>query len=211
MALTRLILVAAAAFGAQAAPALPPDALRVPNVRQATEYTCGAAALQAVLTYWGVFDGGESKLAKRLGSDPVNGTKVSAMLKAARELGLEAEAREKMTVEDLRAAFQRGDTVIVNLQAWADWQTRKPPVRGAAWAGRWEDGHYVVLTAVDGANAYFMDPSVLPGAAWVPLDELPHRWHDYEREGRGVRRFDRLGIVIRGKTPADPPVLTRMD
>lgn len=211
MGLNAFLLASAAAFAAEPAPVLPSDALRVPAVRQSTEYTCGAAALQAVLAYWGVFDGGESGLAKRLGSDPVNGTKVSSILRVARELGLEAEARERMEVADLRAAVGRGETVIVNLQAWADWQTKKPPVRGAAWGRRWEDGHYVVLVAVDGTNAYFMDPSVLPGLAWVPLDELPHRWHDYERDGRAVRRFERLGIVIRGKTPANPPALTRMD
>lgn len=211
MALTLLAALAAAAFAAEPAPALPPDALRVPPVRQSTSYTCGAAALQAVLAYWGRYDGGESALAKRLGSDPTDGTKVAAILRVARELGLEAEAKEKMTVDDLRAAFKRGDTVIVNLQAWADWETKAPPLRGEAWAARWEDGHYVVLVAVDQTNAYFMDPSVLPGLAWLPLSELPHRWHDYEREGRAVRRFDRLGIVLRGKAAANPPLLTRMD
>lgn len=205
------IVLTAVAAGALAAPTLPAGYLRVPTVRQATEYTCGAAALQAVLAYWGVYDGGESGLAKRLGSDPVDGTRVAAMLKVARELGLEAEAKEKMTVDDLRAAVGRGDTVIVNLQAWADWQTKKPPVRGAVWGQRWEDGHYVVLVGMDAENAYFMDPSVLPGRAWVPLDELPHRWHDYERDGKSVRRYERLGIVVRGKAPANPPVLSRMD
>lgn len=211
MALTLVSALAAAAFAAEPAPTLPPDALRVPTVRQATSYTCGAAALQAVLAYWGRYDGGETALAKRLGSDPTDGTKVAAILRVARESGLEAEAKEKMTVGDLRAAFKRGDTVIVNLQAWADWETKAPPLRGEAWSARWEDGHYVVLVAVDETNAYFMDPSVLPGLAWLPLSELPHRWHDYEREGRAVRRFERLGIVLRGKTPADPPLLTRMD
>lgn len=211
MALTTLLLAAAGALAAETAPALPPGALRVPNVRQATTHTCGAAALLAVLGYWGAYDGTESSLAKRLGSEPVEGTKVAAIVKAARELGLEAEAREKMTVEDLRAALGRGDTVIVNLQAWADWESEAPPLRGEAWGRRWEDGHYVVLVGMDEANAYFMDPSVLSGRAWVPLSELPHRWHDYEREGKAVRRFERLGIVVRGKTPADPPALTRMD
>lgn len=209
MVFSPLFLVATAALAAE--PALPADALKVPNVRQSTEYTCGAASLQAVLTYWGVYDGGEGALARRLGSDPVDGTDVSALVKTAKEFGLEAEAKEKLGVEDLRAALKRGDTVIVNLQAWAGWGEKKPPVRGAGWDGRWEDGHYVVLIGMDEANAYFMDPSVLPGLAWVPLDELPHRWHDYERRGRSVRRFDRLAIFVRGKTPANPPTLTRMD
>ena len=126
MEMNSLLLAADAVFAAEPGPVLPSDALRVPTVRQSTEYTCGAAAL-------------------------------------------------------------------------------------LAWAERWEDVHYVALVALDGTNAYFMDPSVLPGLARVPSYELPHRWHDYERDGRAVRRFSGPGIVIRGKTPATPPALTRMD
>ena len=204
-----LFLLAFSLSAAETAPSLPARHLNVPNVRQATGYSCGAAALMAALTYWGVYDGGEARLAGLLGTDPENGTPVTALLDVARRFEVEAEGREAMTTADLRAALAKGDTVILDIQAWAG--EKGAPLRGAQWRERWEDGHYVVLIAMDEANAYFMDPSVLPGYGWLPLDELPERWRDYDGKGRSVRRYRNFGLIIRGKKPADPPVLTRID
>ena len=56
-----------------------------------------------------------------------------------------------------------------------------------------------------------MDPSVLPGYGWMPLSELNERWRDYDGKGKAVKRYRQFGLLIHGKKPAAPPVLTRVD
>ena len=46
---------------------LPAHSLSVLLFRQATSYSCGATVLQAVLVYWGTFDGKESEYENRHG------------------------------------------------------------------------------------------------------------------------------------------------
>jgi hypothetical protein len=56
------------------APQRPPAILAgVPDVRQSTDYSCGAVALQAVLAYWGISER-EDRLIARLHSTPQQGT-----------------------------------------------------------------------------------------------------------------------------------------
>jgi hypothetical protein len=114
-----------------------------------------------------------------------------------------------MSLDDLRAALARGDTVILDLQAWHD-PLREVIEKG--WKEIWDDGHYVVLIAMDERFAYFMDPSTETGYVYVPLDELMDRWHDYEDRHGFVQRYYRLGLTIRGKKgrPAYPGRLVRM-
>ena len=178
---------------ALASPGLPAGALAVPLVRQATSYSCGAAALQSVLAYWGAYDGGESGLYALLATTPKDGTDPVHLASGAVHFGLKAELREGMTLDELRRLLDSGDTVILDLQAWR--------VAGAtvSWQDDWEDGHYVVLVGMDAKNAYVMDPSTLGRYAWLPLTELEERWHDYEDRDGPIRRYLRLGIVIRGK------------
>src|SRR5512136_265710 len=72
----------------------------VPDVRQSTGYTCGAAALQAVLAYWGTSER-EDRLAARLNSTPERGTHPLDIVRVAREFGLSAELREGLSLADL--------------------------------------------------------------------------------------------------------------
>lgn len=200
-ALTLLALVLA--LGCAHAPlrdaALPANALPVPLVRQATSWSCGAAALLAVLYYWRAYDGNESSLWGPLDTTEKDGTEPDAIARVARAHGLAAELREGVGVDELRAAVAAGRTVIVDLQAWRDDARR-------GWADDWDDGHYVVLVAVDGGRAWAMDPSTDAGYAYLPLDELGARWHDVDRAGR---RFSRLAIFVSGRAhlpryPAPP-------
>jgi len=103
-----------------ASPLLPSPAFAsIPDVRQSTGYTCGAAALQAVLAYWG-FEEREDRLAARLHSTPEAGTHPLDILRVAREFGLAAELREGLELSDLERALAEGTTVIVDLQAWRE-------------------------------------------------------------------------------------------
>ena len=204
-----LVLGTMTSLAAQvAAPRLPPRALPVPCFRQSTGYACGAAALQAVLAYWRVYDGQESKLYPLLGTTPENGTPPERLVAGARTFGLTARMQEGTELGDLRRALAEGETVILNLQAWSE-----APAKGTPWKDRWEDGHYVVLVGLDETQLYAMDPSVAAGYAHLPQSEFLDRWHDYTLAGGTRREYRHLAIFIKGKTalPALPAPLTRMD
>lgn len=190
-----LLLLSLSACAGREAPALPRNALPVPIVRQSTSYSCGAAALLAALFYWQVYDGNESGLMQMTGTVPAQGTTPQGIVKGARQFGLSASYKEMTGLGDLQQALARGETVIVDIQAWPDKTDEQ------SWAKRREDGHYLVLTALDGKYAYFMDPSVGAGYTYIPLAELFERWHDYEDLKSGVWENRQLAIFISGKTP----------
>lgn len=205
--MTPLVLLLMSLPASAATPRLPPNALRVPLVRQATSYSCGAAALLSLLFYWQGYDGREDSLYKELGTTPKDGTPPESLIEAAARRGLEARLVEHMSLADLRDALQRGDTVILDIQAWRDKAVKRK------WSETWEDGHYVVLVGMDKENAYVMDPSSLGAYGHIPLSELPERWHDYENRHGIIRRYHRLGIVIRGTKPPKgaSPSLVRVE
>jgi predicted double-glycine peptidase len=189
-----LATAAASTASATAAPALPAGFLPVPIVRQAHPYSCGAAVLLAVLYYWQVEDCGEAALYEELSTTEEEGTAPESLVRGARARGLAAELRQGLSLDDLRAALARGETAIVDLQAWREDEE-------VPWKERWDDGHYVVLVAMDERNAYVMDPSTCASYAWLPLDELLDRWRDYEtRTGKRVE-YVRAAILVRGRTP----------
>jgi len=190
------------------APRLPAQALRVPLFRQATGYSCGAAALQAILCYWQVFSGQESQLYPRLATTPKDGTAPEKLLEGARSFGLEARLKEGTTLADLREALAKGTTVILNLQAW-----REPATPARPWKETWEEGHYVVLVGLDDHYLYAMDPSVAGAYAYLPLREFQDRWHDYEDRTGTRREYHQLAVFIRGQRPIAryPDALVRMD
>jgi len=186
-------------------PRLPADALAVPIVRQASSYSCGAAALASVLYYWQVSEEGEAELYDRLDTTPEMGTEPVKLVELAHEYGLEASCHAGWTVAELRAALARRKTVIVDLQAWAD--------EARDWAADWDDGHYVVLVGMDARRAYVMDPSSTAGYAWLPLDELERRWHDIEGRGPAMHPVEHEAIAISGDDPLTsvPGPLVRLE
>lgn len=172
----------------------------IPDVRQSTNYTCGAAALQAVLAHWGV-DEREDRLVARLHSTPEQGTHPADIVRVAREFGLRAELREGLKLEDLEAALRAGVTVIVDLQAWR-------VAQDLPWTKDWDDGHYMVLLGMNGKNLYFEDPSLLGSRGFIPRQEFLDRWHDYEGEpplDAADREYVHMAIFIQGNRPAALP------
>lgn len=166
--------------------------LAVPDVRQATDYTCSASALQAVLAYYGIAMR-EDVLARELGATPADGAPPEAIVRVAVAHGLRATKREHMTIDDLAAEIARGHPVIVELQAWSD-------APRTSWTDDWDDGHYAIAIAVEGDRVVFEDPSVQGSRAVLSRRELEERWHDIDAGYRNVR----AGIVF-GGNPAAPP------
>jgi len=167
--------------------------LSVPDVRQTTDYTCSASALQAVLAYFGE-EAGEPELASELGATPHEGAPPEAIVRVARAHGLSAELRENLRIADLAQAVRRGVPVIVALQAWPD-----APIRD--YAQTWDDGHYVVVIAVERERLVFEDPSLLGSRGVLSHQEFERRWHDQD----GSVRRQGMGIFIAGRPPSPPP------
>lgn len=153
----------------------------VPPIEQQQSYTCGPAALAAVIRRFGRTVG-ESYLSRQLGSDPDVGTPPAKMLAGARALGLDAGARESMTLAELERHVILGRPVLVCLQA-----LNEP-------AGGWEGGHWCVVTGRDGGTILLADPATGDAARRVPKAEFVRRWHDRDGDGRIYRQF---GIVCR--------------
>jgi predicted double-glycine peptidase len=188
-----LALLLAGAAGA-AEPRLPADYLRVPLMPQATNYSCGAAALNALLHYWRVYDGNESSLYPLLRTTPEDGTHPDRLVAGARHHGLKAELREGLGLPDLEEALRRRETAILDIQAW---QENDPTPDD--WTDNWEDGHYVVLVGLDKDYLYVMDPSTHLSYGYIPRAELPGRWHDYETVAGKRREYKRMAVFISGK------------
>ena len=188
---------------------LPPGLLStIPDVRQSTAYSCGAAALQAVLSYYGV-DKRERALMDMLRTTEKDGTSPENIVRVAKELGFQADPREKLTFEDLEKAFREGIPVILDIQAWT-----VAPLEKHSWASDWEDGHYVILIGIDGEFVYVEDPSLLGTRGIIPRREFLDRWRDYTGDppyDPSDRAYIRLGIFITGKTAVRQLAFTKVD
>ncbi len=174
--------------------------LKLPTVRQATDYTCGAAAFQSILGYYGE-DYREDTLAKELQTTTEEGTRHEKIVEIARSKGFEAYASTGATLEDLKRLMDEKKPVIVAIQAWADNPTE--------YSKDWADGHYVAAIGYDAKNIYFMDPSTLGNYTYIPTDEFLVRWHD-ESEGTPLVH---LMIVIHKKAPPkyNPDAILHID
>lgn len=179
--------------------------LNLPDTRQSTEYSCGAAAMQAVLSYWGR-DIGEEDLRELLNTNSESGTYPEDIVRVARELGLQSEFEENVTLDEINASLEEGVPVIIDCQAW------RSPATKESWKDDWSDGHYMVIIGVDDQNVYFEDPYILGSRGFLSHQEFEERWHN----PRGWWPEDdanqiHLGIFIRGDEPAEDKPLVHVD
>lgn len=177
-----------------------PEAIKIPlpTVRQPDDYSCGAAALMSVCRYYGVGPQDLSDFADAVGTRKDIGTYFKNIVAFARQLGLEAEWHDGMTVEELQKLVGRGVPVICSIQAYAEVQQH---YQDPSWNG---DGHYVVAVGFDDVNVYFMDPSIADRRGYLTWEEFEQRWHENEGTKSAPEIHQRLGIEIpppRGGAP----------
>ncbi len=179
---------------------LPKNLVHVPVVRQRRDFSCGAAAVLALLRHWRhdtYFDVQEDALYGPLETSDTRGTEPQPMANLLVRNGIEARYRHgDVTTADLERAVDAREPPIVDLQAWRDDDT--------PWRDTWEAGHYVIMVAYDGERLFFADPSTLSpeGYVYLPRGELDERWHDLA--GPDDRRLERMAIFARGATPWTP-------
>lgn len=155
----------------------------LPDVRQSTSFSCGAAVLHAICKYYGVGPDEEEDFIKELGTDPDNGTSPEEIIKGAKKYGLRVIKRHPMCIKSLKCFIDSGKPVILNIQAWGN--KRK--------YANDESGHYVTAIGYDGKGVYFHDPSISGMRGFLDYDKLEERWHDSDNKGRST---ERLGIVV---------------
>ena len=166
------------------------------STRQSTEYSCGAAALQAVLSYWGK-DLEEKELMKLLNTSPETGTYVGDIVRVARELGFTADLKENLTLTDLHAALEKGMPVIICGQAWRSREDSDKSARED-----WEDGHYIVVLGMDKKYVYYQDPFIKRGKGFVSHRFFEESWHNVRgKTASDAKKQIHLGVFISGDTP----------
>lgn len=188
--------------GAEADPVIPSvrNLIRVPLARQAKDYTCGVAALQSVLGFYGD-DIRQDELEAAVGSTPDAGTNYLRIEQYAREHGYDVTDFNNMTPDDLKGLIDSRLPLIILIQAW--------PSHSVDWATDIEDGHYVVAVGYDAQNFYFMDPSTLGHYTYIPAAEFPDRWHDANDQGPPFVHFGML--ITRGSPSYNPEVITPLN
>lgn len=164
------------------------------RTRQITEYSCGASALQAVLSYWG-HDLDETEIMKIIDTSEDVGTYPENIVRGVRALGLEAEARANLTLDEVR---RFAHPVIALGQVWRSQRSSAPRPEDD-----WDNGHYIVVLGVDEDYVYFQDPYLRMGKAFVTREVFERHWHQIMGgEAAGNPRLEHLGILIRGERPA---------
>ena len=163
------------------------------RTRQTTEYSCGPSVLQSVLSYWGK-EVDEAELMKLLHTTAEEGTYPDDIARGARALGFEAEVKDNLTLDEVERLTADGTPMIALAQVWRS--ARSAP---ASVQDEFDNGHYIVVLAVDKDYVYFQDPYVRMSKAFAPRKAFEDHWHqvmggDPQRNPKLMH----LGILIRG-------------
>jgi predicted double-glycine peptidase len=181
--LALLLSAVAAAEPRSAQPKVPASLIPLPPVRQATEYTCGPAALQSVLAYFGKAAQGEKALARQARANHVWGTTERDLRRLALRQGLKVRMQYDLSLAELKRRVRSGLPVIVGLQAWPTNPKRFDPENS-------NDGHYAVVIGFDRSRVWFMDPAASLGRrGWLKTGDFLKRWHWPDGRGRERRHF----------------------
>jgi len=169
--------------------------VRVPTVEQETRYSCGPAALKSALSGFGI-GAEEDKLAELARTSASDGTSVRGLLHAAKESGVGADIMRGMTVDRLMDAMERGQIVVVCIQAGDD-------------IDEYKSSHWTVPTAIrpgaEGIEIEVVDPMKPDVHAVMRLDEFEDRWHCLDTG----KKINGLGLVLSAKESASGNAITR--
>lgn len=163
------------------------EEVRVPETPQATNYTCGPAALRGALAAFGI-GATEDALAAEAGTTAQGGTSIEGLADAAEAHGLEATIMVGLTIDGLAELLAEGAVVIACIQAGPE------PENDDA-------SHWVVPCVVrrEGEGVVeCMDPAVDDVRSTATFAEFDQRWHGLDEGERVVG----LALVLRGDSPA---------
>lgn len=154
--------------------------ISVPLTRQATNYTCGVAALQSLLYYYGD-EYRQDVLAGILQTDSIGGTRYMNIVNFCKSEGYYVSIHNNLSVDSLKNYINNGIPMLLAIQAWSD--------NPENYKDGWDDGHYVLAIGYDMENFYFMDPSTLGNYTYIPLNDFLDRWHDIDQDNNKLYNF----------------------
>lgn len=178
----------------------------VPDVRQAEYYSCGAAAFQAILSYYGI-SSFETDLRTMLKTSSTHGTYSWDMVDLAKQLGFDAEWKEDVSLADVEFALAQGIPVITRSQPMKDPSDTR-------WENEWGVGHYMVVFGMDPQNVYLEDPYLIGLRRVMSRDDFIASWHSYDTEvpiPPDARKVYHEAVFIRGTPPASRPEFSDYD
>lgn len=184
-----LLLTALLTYSMALAPALgmaKDELIQIPLTRQSTDYTCGTAALQSMLGFYGE-DFNESELAKLLKTNEQEGTDYNEIVAVAKQKGYTVKVYKEMKLNDLKKLLDKKLPVLCLIQAWAE--------KKVDYKNDWNDGHYVVAIGYDKNKIYFMDPSTLGNYTYIDQKSFLNRWHDKNSK----EELNHFGLTISKK------------
>jgi len=120
---------------------------------------CGPASLKMVLEYYGI-EKTEAELAAMAGYISAIGTKSEGLIKAAKDLGLNAFQKDLSEIKDLEEYV-----VDKNIPVIVDWFST-------------DEGHYSVIVAIDDINIYMQDPE-LGNLRTLEIETFKRVWFDF--------------------------------
>ncbi len=132
--------------------------LSVRPFRQDIAY-CGPASLKAVLRYYGIRKT-ERDLATLTKASKKSGTKGENMVKAAKELGLDATLMDDAEISDIRYWVREKEVPVI-----VDWWSE-------------EEGHYSIVVWINAENIYLMDPEWGQTRA-LRISTFKRNWFDF--------------------------------
>ncbi len=148
---------------------------QVPLLQQEKPYSCGAAALRAVLLHYDL-DLSEELLASLLDLKPT-GTDMDVVASLARQLGFQA-AILSFRQEPGGVSWEAVDGFL---------RAQVPLMIGVSSWNHPGQYHFVVLTAHEGGYADLMDPNTLGNRRVLSEAELAERWRGYVYRGIAIQ------------------------
>lgn len=158
-----------------------PIDLHLPDLSQHEPWSCGAAALFAVASYFGAGPESEREWIDLLGTNE-EGTTPQAIIRVAAELGLDVHAMQGMTLNDLEDELKAGRPVLVTIQAYSSGGEQEEE------SGN-DSGHWCVVVGMDLERVYVEDPELHGERGELPLEQFVRRWHDVGADGKPYVRY----------------------
>ncbi len=172
-----------------------PGLIDLEDVRQKDHFSCGACAAFTVGKGFGVGPDTLDGWKKALNTNVEESTRPEAIVAYLRQLGLTVEARDHMTLDDLKTAWLRGSPVICPVQDYGPFVPEK---------AKFAYGHYLTVIGVALHHVFCQDSSednVTKGSGTIAergrvlIDEATwmENWFDRDADGN---RYVRYGIVV---------------
>lgn len=141
----------------------PQRLIPVPDVRQPNDFSCGAACAMSVGRFYGVGPEHISDWEDALGTNRGTSTHPLAIRDYLISLGLQVEAKDNLTLEDLHRYWEQGIPVICPMKEWGNpLKDEKHKDRGhAGQPAEYDYGHFVIYIGGPALGYVFVqDPSV---------------------------------------------------